>query len=96
MDRERVASTVFYMLEPGGAFVHLNTAVAAPPDPSPLPFPVTPPEEIDALCQSYLGEARRAGRGFLPHGTPSGEADVLRAVGFLPARVVPVEGRAPN
>ena len=66
MDRERVASTVFDMLEPGGAFVHLNTAVAAPPDPPPLPFPVPPPEEIDALCQSYLGEARRAGRGFLP------------------------------
>ena len=93
MDREQVASIVFDMLEPGGAFVHLNTNVAAAPVPPPLPFPVPPLQEVDALCQSYLGEARRAGRGFLPHGTPGGQADILRAAGFLAARVVPVQGR---
>jgi SAM-dependent methyltransferase len=93
MERERVATTVFDMLEPGGAFVHLNPVVAAPPVPPTLPFPVPPQDEIDALCRSYLGEAQRAGRGVLLHGTPSGEAEILRAAGFLPARVVPVQGR---
>ena len=93
MDRERVASTVFGMLEPGGAFVHLNTVVTAPPVPPALPLPVPPSDAIDDLCRSYLGEARRAGRGFLPHGTPGGEAEILCGAGFLPARVVPVEGR---
>jgi ubiquinone/menaquinone biosynthesis C-methylase UbiE len=58
MDRERVASTVFDMLEPGGAFVQLNPVVAAPPEPPPLPFPVPPRDEIDALCRSYLGETQ--------------------------------------
>ena len=93
MDRERVASTVFDMLEPGGAFVHLNTVVATPPAPPALPFPEPPLDDVDALSRSYIGEARRAGQGILPYGTQGGEAEILHGAGFLPARVVPVEGR---
>jgi SAM-dependent methyltransferase len=93
MDRERVASIVFDMLEPGGVFVHLNTVVAAPAAPPALPFPEPPLDDVDALSRSYLGEARRAGQGILVHGMQSGEAEILLGAGFLPARVVPVEGR---
>ena len=92
MDRERVAAIVFDMLEPGGAFVHVNTARADPPAVPTLPFPSTPEAEIARLVRSYLGEVRRAGQGMLHHGTPSGEAAVLTAAGYRPSRCVPVEG----
>ncbi len=93
MDRERVASAVHDMLEPGGAFVHLNTVVAQPPEPPPMPFPEPPLDDMALLCRTYLGDARRAGQGILAHGTPGDEAEVLSAAGFLPVRVVLVEGR---
>jgi hypothetical protein len=73
--------------------VHLNTVVAAPAAPPALPFPEPPLDDVDALSRSYLGEARRAGQGILVHGMQSGEAEILLGAGFLPARVVPVEGR---
>jgi SAM-dependent methyltransferase len=93
MDRDRVARVLFDMLEPGGAFVHVNMLVADPPSPPSLPFPTPPEREIDRLVQSYLGEVRRAGQGVLAHGTPSGEALVLASAGYRPVRVVPVRGR---
>lgn len=93
MDRERVARIVFAMLEPGGAFVHVNTVVADPSPPPSLPFPTPPEREIEQLVRAYLGEARRAGQGVLAHGTPAGEARVLARAGFRPARVVLVRGR---
>jgi SAM-dependent methyltransferase len=93
MDRERVARIIFDMLEPGGAFVHVNTVVADPPPSPPLPFPLPPQREIDQLVRSYLGETRRAGQGVLGHGSPAGEAQVLAGAGFRPVRVVPVRGR---
>jgi SAM-dependent methyltransferase len=93
MERDRVARIIFDMLEPGGAFVHVNTVVADPPPAPPLPFPEPPQFEIDLLVRSYLGHARRAGQGVLAHGSPSGEAQVLARAGFRPVRVVPVRGR---
>jgi SAM-dependent methyltransferase len=93
MDRDRVARVVFEMLEAGGAFVHVNTVVTDPPPPPSLPFPTPPESEIDRLVRSYLGEARRAGRGVLAHGSPSGEPLVLARAGFRPVRVVRVRGR---
>jgi SAM-dependent methyltransferase len=93
MDRGRVASAMFQMLEPGGAFVHLNTVVAQPPEPPPMPFPEAPFDDVSVLRRSYLGDAQRAGQGVLAQGTPDDEAEVLTGAGFLPARVVLVEGR---
>ena len=93
MDRDAVAAAVFELLEPGGAFVHVNSTVPDPPPAPPLPFPMPPREAIERLIVSYLGAERRAGQGVLPAGTPHGEADVLARAGYRPARTVIVEGR---
>ena len=83
MDRERVAATVREMLEPGGAWVHVDTKthVGAPTD-EPLRHPQPPRAEIEALVEEYLGPVKRAGQGSLLHGTPSGEDEVMVAAGF--------------
>ena len=83
MDRERVAATVREMLEPGGAWVHVDTKthLGAPTD-EPLSRPQPPRAEIDALVEEYLGPVKRAGQGSLPHGTPSGEDEIMVAAGF--------------
>jgi SAM-dependent methyltransferase len=94
MDRPRVARLVFGMLEPGGAFVHLDTDVAdAPSSEAALAHPEPPEDQIDALRQRYLGPVRRAGQGHLRFGTPSGESGVLQEAGFESAVVVRVPGR---
>ena len=83
MDRARVAATVFAMLEPGGAFVHVSDVKEARAEPGDgLPYPSPPYEAIGELVRRYLGPARRAGQGVLQHGTPDGEAVVLRRAGF--------------
>ncbi|MFJ2089519.1 class I SAM-dependent methyltransferase [Streptomyces sp. NPDC087901] len=81
-DRERVAATVREMLEPGGAFVHLNELKDPPPDPGPLPLPPPPYARIGDVVRRRLGPVRRAGRGTLVHGTPNGEEQVLEQAGF--------------
>jgi SAM-dependent methyltransferase len=84
MDRDRVAATVFGMLEPGGAFVHVSDVKGAQPAHGDnLPYPSPPFSVIQALVHLYLGPVRRAGQGVLPHRTQSGEAAVLSQVGFL-------------
>ncbi|BCB75622.1 class I SAM-dependent methyltransferase [Phytohabitans flavus] len=95
MDRPLVARRVRDMLEPGGAWVHVDgvTDRGAPGD-QPLPHPEPPRDEIDALVRRYLGPVRRAGTGFLPQGTPSGEAEVMRAAGYTGPERLPVEGGA--
>ena len=93
MDRSEVAALIFDVLEPGGAFVHVNTVVADPPPAPPLPHPMPPRDAIALLVRSYLGEERRAGQGVLRHGTPDNERVVLADAGFRPCRVVLVEGR---
>ncbi len=83
MDRERVAATVLRLLEPGGAFVHVADAKEPQLDPGGMPHPEPPYEAIRGLIRRWLGPVRRAGQGFLRHGTPDGEAAVLAAAGFL-------------
>ncbi|HUC06199.1 MAG TPA: class I SAM-dependent methyltransferase [Acidimicrobiales bacterium] len=93
MDRPQVAARVFDLLEPGGAFVHVNTEVADSPAPPVLPHPLAPTAAVADLVATYLGVHRRAGRGELRHGTPGGEGAVLAAAGYEPVQVVLVEGR---
>ncbi|MGN9908436.1 class I SAM-dependent methyltransferase [Phytohabitans sp. LJ34] len=95
MDRPLVARRVRGMLDPGGAWVHVDTKThfSAPGD-GPLPHPEPPREAIDALVKRYLGPVRRAGTGLLPQGTPSGEAEVMRAAGYTGPEVLPVGGGA--
>jgi ubiquinone/menaquinone biosynthesis C-methylase UbiE len=92
MDRPKVAGLLFDMLEPGGAFVHVNTVVAEPPPPPPLPHPVPPKDAVAELVTSYLGPERRAGRG-VRTSSPDNERAVLAEAGFLVPREVLVEGR---
>ncbi|MBA2625059.1 MAG: class I SAM-dependent methyltransferase [Acidimicrobiia bacterium] len=93
MEREVVAATVFDVLEPGGAFVHVNTQVEDVADrPSALPHPPPPVREIERLRESYLGPVRRAGQGVLASGTPGAEPAVLEAAGFEAPRVVRIAG----
>lgn len=83
-DRGRVAATVLRMLEPGGALVHISDLKNPPVDPTPLPLPLPAPPyaRIGELVRRYLGPVRRAGRGMLVNGTPSGEDLVLAEAGF--------------
>ena len=75
-DEQRVAETVFDMLEPGGALaliVHTVTGRPRPPGPG---VPPIPHDEIKALVAKYLGSTRRAGQGIAPERTHRFE-DVL-------------------
>lgn len=82
MDRERVAAIVLRMLEPGGAFVHISDVKEERPAPDDLSLPAPPAAAMRALIRRYLGPIPRAGQGVLRHGTPDGEAAILRAAGF--------------
>ncbi len=93
MDRERVVEAVRGMLEPGGAWVHVNATTHEGVGGSEgLPSPQPPRDAIRKLVRTYLGDDRRAGAGSLPKGPPSGEEDVLRAAGFPTPRRVDVGG----
>jgi ubiquinone/menaquinone biosynthesis C-methylase UbiE len=96
MDRDRVAAIVFEMLEPGGALVHISDFKGheARDRSANLPHALPPRAAIRELIQRYLGPVRRAGQGFLRHGSPDGEAIILRNAGFQhPERVqVPAGG----
>lgn len=83
MDRARVASAVFTMLEPGGAWVHVNaTTHQGVGGAEGLPAPQPPREEITDLVRAYLGPVRRAGRRTLPAGTAAEEDEIMLAAGF--------------
>jgi SAM-dependent methyltransferase len=89
LDRPRVAEAVHGMLEPGGACAHVHATTHQGVDDS------TPHAAITELVRKYLGPVRRAGRGYLPDGTKSGEPAIYRAAGFsgphrfrVPGRVV--------
>lgn len=94
LDQPRVAEVVRGLLVPGGSWVHVHatthrgaagTGGGEPPEP--------PHERIEELVASYLGPVRRAGRGLLPDGTPTGEEEVMTAAGFAGPRRLEVEGR---
>jgi SAM-dependent methyltransferase len=93
MQRERVAATIFGMLEPGGSFVHVGGHEIDTPAPARLPHPPPPAQAIRRLQRSYLGPGRRAGQGVLRHGSPSGEAEILQAAGFEAPVMTRVTGR---
>ena len=87
MDRERVAATIFEMLEPYGAWVHVDMKTDRgiesdePFSHEELNHPVPPRREIEKLVQRYLGPVRRAGQGTRPR-SPSGESEIMLAAGF--------------
>jgi SAM-dependent methyltransferase len=64
-DEERVAETVYDLLEPGGTMaliVHTVEDRPVPPSPGPPPIPHA---DIEALVREYLGPDKRAGQGFV-------------------------------
>ena len=80
-DEQRVAETVYDLLEPGGALalvVHTVTGRPRPPDPG---VPAIPHDEIRALVAKYLGSTRRAGQGTSPQRSHRFE-DVLMRTRF--------------
>lgn len=99
MDRPRVARAVRVMLTPGGAVVQVDApayradALRIETGHGRLRYPPPPDAAIDELGRRYLGPDRRAGQG-IRNTSPSGEDDVFRAAGFMPARTVVVpDGR---
>jgi SAM-dependent methyltransferase len=95
MDRPRVASAVATMLDPGGAVVQVDAPgyradeLAAEFRRGALPFPLPPDDALDQLRRQYLGSDRRAGQS-IRNTSPSGEDQVFREAGFLPAQTVTV------
>jgi precorrin-6B methylase 2 len=92
MDRERVAATVLEMLEPNGAWVHVDTKThrGAATDEQ-LSHPQPPRGEIEELVKRYLGTVKRAGQGTRPT-SPSGEGEIMIAAGFAGPRRRVLEG----
>jgi SAM-dependent methyltransferase len=92
MDRERVAATVLEMLEPNGAWVHVDTKThrGAATDEQ-LTYPQPPRGEIEELVKRHLGPERRAGQGVRPT-SPSGESEIMVAAGFAGPRRSVLEG----
>jgi SAM-dependent methyltransferase len=93
MDQPTVARTVRGMLRAGGAWVHVHATTHRGVGGHTGPFPEPPHDRIEALVAEYLGQTRRAGRGTLPHGTATGEEDVMVAAGFAGPSRVDVPGR---
>lgn len=93
MHRNVVARAVRGMLDPGGVLVHVDNRHQDGTDATDADDPPPPAAEILALKQRYLGERRRAGRGFWPG--PIGREDlVFRAEGFAgPETIVVPDGR---
>ena len=94
MDRPRVAAVVLQMLEPGGAWVHVDmkTDRGGATDEE-LEHPQPPWGELEQLVARYVGPVRRAGKGALPDGTPSGEDEIMLTAGFEGPRVRALESQ---
>lgn len=94
MERERVAATVYQMLEPSGAWVHVDVkTLGVPATDERLSHPEPPRREIQDLVARYLGPVRRAGRGTLPGGTPGGESEIMLEAGFAGPRCRTLGGK---
>ena len=65
-DEQRVAETVYDLLEPGGALALIVHTVAGRPRPPGPGAPPIPHDELKALVGKYLGSTRRAGQGTAP------------------------------
>ena len=94
MDRERVAGLLHRLLSDDGAVAYVRASTDQGVEgTAPLAHPRPPRRRIEALVSDYLGERRRAGRGFrdLERVSPDErdriEAGIFRAAGFTgPAR----------
>jgi SAM-dependent methyltransferase len=65
-DRERVAETIYDILEPGGALALIGHAHDGRPQPIGPGHPRIPHDAILALIARYLGPRKRAGQSFPP------------------------------
>lgn len=84
MEQDVVAQTLYGMLEPGGAAVHVGaTTHEGNGD--------VPREQIRELIRSYLGADKRAGRSVPPDGPPRREDEAFRAAGFRGPKRVDVQ-----
>ena len=92
MQRDAVARTVHRMLERGrGRLVLIGAYTRSGIDAGrELEHPSVPRAAISTLVERYVGTVRRAGAGSLPHGTPSGEEEVLDRNGFTGPSVVTI------
>ncbi|MDX6326264.1 MAG: hypothetical protein QOK15_2618 [Nocardioidaceae bacterium] len=103
MDRERVAGLLRRLLIEGGvlAFVHANTHEGLEGQAA-LPHPRPPRPQIGALVTEFLGEARRAGKGYRSARTDTAdergaiETRIFRAAGFSGPTRFEVPGRVVN
>jgi len=91
-DRERVAETVYDLLEPGGTLALIVNTVDGRPEPEPPVYPPIPHDEIDEIVRRYLGPRRRAGQGFRT-APPDRYEDALARTRFGKPRVVFAPGR---
>jgi SAM-dependent methyltransferase len=90
MDRPHVVQVVSDMIEPAGAWVHVNATTHRGVEEEQRPEPSPPREQIGELVRRYLGPDRRAGRQTLPEGTAKDEEAVMRAAGYPEPRRVMV------
>jgi ubiquinone/menaquinone biosynthesis C-methylase UbiE len=91
-DRERVAETVYDILEPGGALALVVHTVEGRPEPEGPGYPLIPHDEIRQIVRRYLGPRRRAGQGFRNE-PPDRYEDALARTRFGAPRVVFAPGR---
>jgi SAM-dependent methyltransferase len=90
--RERVAESVYEILEPGGTLAlvaHLHDGRPKPPGPD---HPPIPHDAIRALIDGYLGPRRRAGQGFA-HQAEDRYEDALARTRFGTPRTIFCAGR---
>lgn len=91
-DRERVAESVYDLLDPGGSIVLLAHTVEGRPAPPNPGHPPIPHDEVQDLVERYLGPHRRAGRGFATP-QPDRYEDALARTRFGAPRHVFAPGR---
>lgn len=91
-DRERVAESVYDLLDPGGSIVLLAHTVEGRPVPPNPGHPPIPHDEVKDLVRRYLGHRLRAGRGFASP-PPDRYEDALTRTRFGAPRHVFAAGR---
>lgn len=91
-DRERVAETVYDLLEPGAAMVCIAHEAPGRPTPTGPDHPPIPHDQIGTLIDRYLGARRRAGQGY-SNPQPDRYEDAIARTRFGPPRTVHAPGR---
>jgi SAM-dependent methyltransferase len=91
-DRERVAESVYDILEPGGSVAMVAHTADDRPEPPGPGFPRIPHDEILSLVDTYLGQRRRSGQGYTSPPTDRWEAALSRTR-FGQSREVLAPGR---